>query len=343
MKVLLLLNGPNNWQTGIEDGFLHLLATNKISDLRLFYFEDYASNHGASRTLEHAIGLAESFLPDLIVIFHIGALPLSDDFPARLKGVASQPILVYDEGDMYGSWAKPMTQSMKTLMKHSDVASLRGLGTFADQVSQLCKNVIYTPHHADIARFDQEPHILEERTHKITLIGNNMKPRLTGLIRRLPGSRDREKFAAYLSKTYPREFSLFGHGWDGSPCNRGPIDFQKQLDIYRNTWVTVAFEHYPQIPYYFSNRLPLALLAGSLYVCHYHEGYENIFGNSDFIFFYKKVKQSRDVIDYVLSLSREDRISRAVHAREFALKHYHPNAHWTNFFNNVFSKLQNQC
>jgi hypothetical protein len=342
MKVLILLNGPSGWQTGIEDGFSHLRSINRISELKQFYFEDYARHHGAARTLQYAIEMAESFLPELIVIFHIGSLPLSDDFPAKLKSIASKPILVYDEGDMYGSWAKPMTQSMKIIMRHSDVVSLRGLGVFAEKVSKLCNNVIYTPHHADIARYDREPHILTERAHKITLIGNNMKPRISGLIRRLPGSRDREKFADFLTKSFTGEFSLFGNGWEGSPCNRGPVDFQKQLEIYRNTWVTVAFEHYPQIPYYFSNRLPLAMLAGSLYVCHYHEGYEHIFGGSDFIFFYNTVKESRDVIDYVLSLSQEDRLERSKRAREFALKHYHPDPHWTNFYDNVLSKIVNK-
>lgn len=339
MKVFLLLNGPAGWQTGIEDGFSHLVASVRISDLKSFYFNDFAKRNGAGKTLEEAVRIAENCLPDIIIIFHIGAFALSEDFPTRLRNIASKPALVYDEGDMYGSWAKPMTKSMKILMNHSEVVSIRGLGRFADDVSKYCNQIIYTPHHADIARFDKEPHILAERAHKVVMIGNNVKPKLSGLIRRLPGSRKREQFADYLSNSLGRDFNLYGNGWGRSNCNRGPVDFQNQLEVYKNAWITAAFEHYPEVPYYFSNRLPLALLAGSIYVCHYHEGYENVFGSSDFMFYFRNFRESRDVINYLLSLSKEDLLERSRHAREFSLKHFHPNTHWTNFFDKLILKL----
>lgn len=335
MKVLLFLNGPEGWQTGIEDGFSHLLATGAIKDLKWSYLMDSSKEVGPSIALENAMTMAEDFQPDLIVIFHIGTFPITEEFFQGLKAIKSGPILVYDEGDMYGTWAKLMSNSMRLAIRLSDVVSIRGLGAFHESVSRLNKQVIYTPHHADIARFDKEPYLLPKRANKIVLIGNRIKPKLIGNIRRLPGAKEREQFVTSIGEAYPDDFVLHGNGWDGFSGNQGPVDFQKQLDVYRDSWITVAYEHYPEIPYYFSNRLPLALMAGSLYVCHYHEGYDQIFKDCDFMFFFRTNREAVDTIKYVLSLSEEDLLARSARAREFSLRNYHPEVVWRNFLENV--------
>jgi hypothetical protein len=335
MKVLLFLNGPESWQTGIEDGFSHLLATGVITDLKWSYMMEASKQIGAAKALEEALTVAEELQPDLIVIFHIGTFPITEEFIRRLKQIKSGPILAYDEGDMYGTWAKPMSGSMRLVAGLADVVSIRGLGAFHESVSKLNKRVIYTPHHSDIARFDKEPYLLPTRANQVVLIGNRIKPKLFGNIRRLPGAKARERFVKSIGAAFPDDFVLHGNGWDGFRGNQGPVDFQKQLDVYRNSWITVAYEHYPEIPYYFSNRLPLALLAGSLYVCHYHEGYDDIFKDCDFMFFFRTDREAVDTIKYILSLSKDDLLARSARAREFSLKNYHPNVVWRNFLENV--------
>ena len=257
----------------------------------------------------------------------------------KLKNQAKKTAIVYDEGDMYGTWAKPITKSMRTLIKQVDVVSVRGLGVFARSISKLQSRIIYTPHHADIARFDREPYLLSKRANKLVMIGNRVRPKVLSRIRRIPGSKDREKFVKLMGQVFPDEFALYGHGWDGFSGNRGSLNFQKQLDVYRESWISVAYEHYPEIPYYFSNRLPLALMAGAIYVCHYHKGYENIFNNCDFIFFFGANEEAIDVIRYIQSLTTDDILARSARAREFALKHYHPHVSWAGFLKNVTNVL----
>jgi len=343
MKVLLLLNGSEGWQTGIEDGFSHLQSVGITEELKWLYLDDFSKKESTEAAISKAIDISENFQPDLIVIFHIGLFPVTDEFISRLKGLQSKPILAYDEGDMYGTWAKPISKSMKTVIKRSDVVSLRGLGRIYEQIKKLNDRIVYTPHHADIARFDKEPYLLPERQNKLVLIGNKVKPRLLSSIRRLPGAKEREDFVKSMGSAFPKNFVLHGNGWDGFIGNRGPVDFQKQLDVYRDSWVTVAYEHYPKIPYYFSNRLPLALMAGSLYVCHYHKGYENIFKDCDFIFFFETHEEAIDLINFIHSLSKDELMARSARARAFALKHYHPNVVWKNFFNNVIDSVNSNA
>lgn len=341
IKTLLFLNGPEGCQTGIEDGFNFLKATGEISDLKWFYLGDFSKRAGVGAGLVKAIEVAEEFQPSLIVIFHVGKHDITDKFVLALKNLASKPILAYDEGDMYGTWAKPIPKSTEIIIKRADVVSIRGLGKFYEQISRLNNRIIYTPHHADIARFDKEPYLLSERKNKLVSIGNKVKPRSMSWIRRLPGARERERFVKAMGAEFSNEFVLHGNGWDGFAGNQGPVDFYKQLEVYRESWITVAYEHYPEIPYYFSNRLPIALMAGSLYVCHYHKGYENIFKNCDFIFFFDTDQEAIDLINCIQSLSKEDLLERSARARAFALKYFHPNVIWMNFLHNVLSVATN--
>jgi hypothetical protein len=335
LKVLLFLNGPEGSQIGQEDGFGFLKSIGKISDLNYYYLEDFINKNSNSSGFEEAEKIAEQFQPNLIVLFHISTLKISYHFIMALKNLSSKPIIAYDEGDMYGSWAKPMTSSMKKIIKHADVVSVRGLGNFGKQVAKINKNFIYTPHHAELARFNQGNEILTKRKYDIVFIGNRITSRLA-LIRRLPGAKQREKFVAAIGKEFGDRFMLFGNGWDKFTGNAGPVNFDDQVSIYSDTWVTLAYEHYPKIPYYFSNRLPIALMAGSLYVCHYHEGYDFIFKNCDFIFFYKNNQQAIDIIRYINSLNKSDLLERSKRAKAFAYKYFHPSVVWNNFFDNVF-------
>lgn len=339
MKILLLLNGPEGWQTGIEDGYSFLKEVGEIEDFKCLYLHNLATNEGSVIAFEKAISVATEFQPTMIVIFHIGHIPLTDSFIAQVRNLPTKPILVYDEGDMYGSFAKPLTKPMKRILKAADVVSIRGLGEFREKISKFNSKIIYTPHHADIARYDVDPHILKERKQELVFIGNKNKPRFGGSIRRLPGAREREAFVRHIGNHFPDKFHLYGNGWNGFSGNQGPVGFADQLEVYKNSWITVSYEHYPNIPYYFSNRLPIALLAGSLYVSHYHEGYENMFRGRDFIFFFKSIEESVDIIKYVLSLDNDERIARAYRARAYSLKYLHPTVVWKNFHQNVLNIL----
>lgn len=331
MKILLFPNGAEGWQTGIEDGFNSLVLTGRIESVDWFYLQDQCGKVGAEQAIRSALELAERLQPDFIVLFHVGKLPLNREFMDRLRGLASKPLIVYDEGDMYGSWSKPLTSTMKTVISSSDVVSVRGLGPFRKVLARLNPKIIYTPHHADIARFDKEPYVREKRPMSTVLIGNRIGRSLRG---RMPGASGREDFVRFMGREFPDRFALHGNGWDNFQGNLGPVDFQKQMDTYRNSWITVAYEHYPAVSHYFSNRLPIALLSGSLYVCHRHAGYEEIFKGLDFIFPFDSNGEAGDIIRYLLSMSTKERYERGLRAREHSLRHYTPQVVWANFMNN---------
>ncbi len=335
MKVLLYLNGTEGHQTGIEDGFNYLKEKGRVTGLQWFYYQEYERNNGHQATINEIVRMAQVFQPDIIVFYHLAKFRIDEATLATLKGLASKPLLAYDEGDMYGGIAKPISKQMRAIMKMSDVVSIRGLGAISEQIRKINPAIVYTPHHADIARFDQAPYILEQRKYPMVLIGNKVQSRILSSLLSIPGAKARERVIRYIDRHFPNEFHLFGNGWNGIRSHRGAVDFQKQMEIYRNSWITVAYEHYPDIANYFSNRLPIALMAGSLYVCHYHQGYENIFKNCDFIFFYKTKQELYNVLKYLFSLSEENLLERSRNARAFALANYTPQVVWSNFLENI--------
>ena len=135
----------------------------------------------------------------------------------------------------------------------------------------------------------------------------------------------------FLNKGYNANERANFSGWWLEQINI----FGQQIKYYKNALITVAYEHYPKIPYYFSNRLPIALLSGSIYVCHYHAGYEKIFNEGDFIFFFRTNQEAIDIIKYITSLNTENLIERSKRARLFALANYTPEVVWKNFYDNI--------
>jgi hypothetical protein len=340
MNVLLFLNGKKGSQTGIEDGFNYLKKNGEINNLQFIYFEEYLKIDTVANAILKMELMAEEFLPNMILFSHIGGFKLTLNFLNNLKNLPSKPFMVYDEGDMYGGISKAITKQMRLIISMADLISIRGLGDFYQEIKKINPRIIYTPHLADVIGYDKDITILNNRKFPITLIGNKTKRKILPRFLSLPGAVGREKLIKHIADSFPGLFYIFGNGWSKIKGNQGPIPFQKQLEIYQNSWVTLAYEHYPKIPYYFSNRLPLALLSGSLYVCHYHKGYDQIFKNCDFIFFFKTNEEAEDILNYIFSLSKENLLARSKKAREFALNNYTPDIVWAIFFKSIKLSLK---
>jgi hypothetical protein len=332
VKTLLFLNGPLGVQKGIEDGFKSLLESGEISELKWFYFEDCERRHSPDACAREMLNLCRDFLPDMIFLFHPGKTRLTESLFAVMKDISSRPLLVYDEHDMYGGWVKPVSSAMKAAMLCADAVSICGLGNWRREVSRYCSRIFFTPNVADIVDFVDTPKPISERTQKLVFIGNRQVSRLGCLLPRLPGAHGREHFLKSIATHFSEDLAIFGNGWKGIPGSRGPVEFDRQMDVLHNAMVSISYEHYPEIPCFFSNRLPIALLSGCLYIAHRHAGYNDIFPDNDFIFFFDKTPEAVDIAHYIFSLSNEDLQARSDRAKQFAERYLTPRVVWGNLF-----------
>jgi hypothetical protein len=330
MKALLFLNGPNSCQESVEDGFNHCVTEGILYKVDFFYYEDYAKTRSIDNAIIKMFDLVKSLMPDLIILFHFRNFQINKTFFEKIKSIAPHSKIVYDEGDMYGGIFKPITSTMKICMRAADVISIRGLGCWYDKVSSFKKKVIYTPHCASLNRITDKIELKSNKSKKSILIGNSVYTLFKGL-NFLPGSRGRVKLVKALTRSLGNRFSVYGSGWNKFKSNRGQIPFQQQAQVCNDNWVQVAYEHYPGVSYYFSDRLPIALSCGQIYICHFHEGYDQIFKGCDFIYFFKTSQEAIDIINYLFSLDENALMEKSNRARHFAQQYFHPKVIWKNF------------
>ena len=340
MKALLLIHGKLNSEISIEQSFEQMSQEGIFTDIKVFYYMDFYLQFGRYRTNKEIKDLSITFLPDYIFLFHVTKFPLDQNLLNAIKQIKSKPKLIYDEGDIYGGWAKPITKSMKLVMRNSDFVSIRGKGSWLKRIQKYNSNIIYTPHCASLSHLLKNNQLLKTRNRKFVFIGNSVKS-IFGNIRRLSGAKEREQFVNSMSLLFPKEFQVFGRGWGKLKTNKGPIEFKEQLFIDLNNWFHVSYEHYPNVSHYYSDRLPIALLAGQIYLTHFHEGYDEIFAGCEFIFFFKTHQEAIKQIEYLASLSDEELLKLSNEAHEFAKQNMLPEVVWKKTVQSIFSRIDN--
>lgn len=341
MKVLLLIHGKLNSEVSIEQSFERMFQEGIFSDIQKFYYMDFFGKHGEEATKQKIKDLSLSFLPDFIFLFHVAKFPIDREFINSIKQIKSKPKLIYDEGDIYGGWAKPITKSMKVVMRNADFVSIRGKGSWLKRIQKYNSNIIYTPHCASLSHLFQDNQLLKTRNRKFVFIGNSVKSRI-GNIRRLSGAKEREQFVREMSLLFPHEMEVFGRGWEKLKTNKGATEFKDQLSIDSQNWFHISYEHYPEVSHYYSDRLPIALLAGQIYLTHFHEGYDEIFEGCKFMFFFKTNEEAKNQMNYLASLGDEELLKLSHEAHEFAKQNMLPEVVWKKTVESIFSQINNK-
>lgn len=339
MKIMCLLNGPKGWQTGIEEG---LTNSKDISSTEFIYYQYMIDTEGRSTTEDWIRSKFNLFQPDIFALFHLGKYNFSSDFWTFLEEISSKVLLVYDEGDMYGGLAKPITNQMKKIARISTVVSLRGYGKFKFQMARHAKSIIYTPHSNDIASLMKVKVDLTLKKKKIVKTGNLIKKNWRKLNIRLEGAAEREYYLTKLCELYPDKVDIYGANWQDVACNRGTIDFQKQYLPYLKAWFAFAYEHYPKEYGYFSNRLPIALSCGCIYISHYNESYLDIFPEDSFFYMYRDSDELENLLEYLFTLDEDTLVKKALSAIEYYEKHLNPVIVWGDWVKNVIENHQNR-
>jgi hypothetical protein len=113
--------------------------------------------------------------------------------------------------------------------------------------------------------------------------------------------------AGCLAKKLGARFAIYGYGWKG-PYAKGKITFLEQMSCYHKSRITVAINNALGAKYYFSNRLPIAMLSGITVVHNYEEGFEELFVSSGHhgVYFFKTTEEALEICDELLSKSQNE-------------------------------------
>ena len=327
MKLLYLPNetSPGD-QVGPRAAFNTLIGQGRLAGLEIFSFRVEARKFGSTDHLwEKLLEKAETFEPDIVLFQHIGRFPIARSIIIRIKSIRSRPTVAYQEGDVFGRLFKPFTRSMKAIVKESDIVFLVGLGENAKRFLKYgAKHIRYSPSCVDTIRFGSNWNPTTEREFDIVMIANRAASRfpLLNFVRwgRMPGSFERERLVRRLGEVFGERFAIFGHGWDSFIGNRGPIPFNDQEKTMRKAWLTIGWNHFHTIPYFFPNRLPISLASGIAHLTNYQEGYENLFRNGEHLVWAQSVEGIVDTARVLLSHRPGQLIKLGLRGRAFALK-----------------------
>lgn len=303
-------NDPAQLQIGPRKAFERLAHEGDISELRCFSFlSKYRADGNAEKTRVELLAVAESFQPDVIFWQHISEFPVDRDFIREIKNRSNCKLLVYQDGDIYDQRVKRMSKSMQSILSCCDLALLVGLGSMSDLAYRAgAKQVRYLPNSYDNIRFGNPWTTPADRPYLVSMIANNTIRRIPGW--QMPGTNSRAKLANALAAKYGPQFALYGNGWNiAGEAARGPVAFNGQEEVSRNGWITVNWSHYPDVPYYFSNRLPISLAAGVVHVTTHHPGYDHLFADCPGLYTCKSVAEAESCIEWLLSRPRTELVN----------------------------------
>jgi hypothetical protein len=186
-----------------------------------------------------------------------------------------------------------------------------------------CKNVDYFQTGYDQKYFyrkseEERKELREKYNHDIVFCASN--PRNYAY----PDIKLRESIILEMHNKYKNEFSVYGYFWEKlNLCNswKGVLNFYEQNDVYNGSKIVLSVSCYNDVRKYFSNRLPIALAAGTMVMSKYFPGIEEYFENHKHLVWFNTKEECLYLIDYYLKHDEEREQIGINGAQEALLRH----------------------
>jgi hypothetical protein len=303
-------------QAGGRAAFAAFLERGAISALEIVPYRAVRTEHADleafERTAEAAI---DAFRPDILFVQHVYGTDLREAFWAKLRQSRPHITLVYHEGDPFDRFAKRVDAPTIGILKHADLVLACGLGTLADILQEPgAKPVGYLPHCFVKSRFAVLDPRETPKTHDLMMIGTRGTRRKLKFLY-VPGGRKRDELATRLSKSFGKRFALYGNGWSHLEAALGPVPFYEQEKAIQSARISVNWDHFDSIDYYFSDRLPISLAAGVPHVTSWHVGYNHLFADTPGLYSCRTVTEVIEASRWLLSRTDESLMEEGLAAK----------------------------
>lgn len=321
MKLLLILNeNPPGAHSDVHHSLQILKGQGVLEDYHIYPFlARLADGLKDKEVTQEVLDIAKELQPSLVLWSHTGRLYVSKDCIDVLKNLSSSPSIGYWDGDIYQK-PQPLPKEIILLCKLCNVVFAQGEGDFSNLLKRKgCKDIRYTPASTDTNRFCKLRPSDHEIQYDVVIIGNNVTSKLPW--KTAPGSRWRKKLAQYFYEKLGERFAVFGYGWK-SEYGKGPIRFDKQVDLYHSSRVVLGVNNWLGPRYYFSNRLPIAFSSGVPVVHNYESGYEEIFQSAEDFFFFKTTEEAWNMTKQLLEKDQSELDEIGLRAYKFALERF---------------------
>lgn len=216
-----------------------------------------------------------TFSPDILIILSPGTCPWQGAEVTTVLGAAGGDVsLLYWEGDPWGG-RKRVNDSMDNWAARADilftVAGGKQARRLADGGARDVRLVLQTYCHVQYAEAlvwsDSRTDLIDRPVDVISICNSAVRWPLVPA--GVPGARQRRRLVKSLQGERRIRFGVYGRGWSGATA-LGPIAYGNQVKAMRQSLITVNWDHFPSLPGYNSDRLPISLLAGRVHVSTRH-------------------------------------------------------------------------
>jgi len=310
---------PDFTQAGGRDAFETMAANGTISALEIYSYRVVRARFSTIAEFERAaLGAIRAFSPDILFVQHLWGTDLSEGLWRTIRQELPQITLVYHEGDPFDRRVKRIDQATIAGLRHAHLVIACGLGSLAEILGEHSSTpVSWMPHCFVRSRFAARDPAAAIKTHDMVMIGNRGNRRRLKLLY-VPGGRRRAEFATRLSASYGGRFALYGGGWSHlTTSSRGNLPFFQQEEAIQSGRITVNWDHFDGIDYYFSDRLPISLAAGVPHVTSWHVGYDHIFAGCPGLYACKTVDEALETCRWLISRSDDDLLAEGLAAKQW--------------------------
>lgn len=273
-NVLVLLQGRNlQDHPGVVDAFYRLQNEGVIGKCSIVPIHGMAEGIGWSETW---VNLARTFLEDRYDVvffhhFHGGGLTVPHRLVETLYTADPKPIILLSCGDGFSAdWMMPdYPAPFRYMVKHADVVFSTQLGAAVKKFRKWgAKRVVLLPLAMCQKRFrlNVDSRGSGRKEYDIVIVGSRNQPRLNPLSHYWHNARKRVKVVSVLTREFGNRFAIFGNGWDGHPCAKGPVPFERQSEVMQTAKLVVDGYMFSKADFYLSNRPFIAIGTGATMV-----------------------------------------------------------------------------
>lgn len=322
---------PQFTQAGGRAAFEAMLADGTISALQIYSQRVERAKFDKRESFEEAaLNAVETFAPDILFVQHLFGTDVSEYFWSRVKIANPQLSIIYHEDDAFDPFVKRMDTATTAICRKADLTLISGRGALERHFKKVgSERVGYVPSCFPAERFARLSPTQREKAFDIIMIGNRGRRRRLKFLY-IPGGRKRALLATRLSKIHGSRFALFGSGWNGIKSARGKLPFFEQERAIQSARISVNWDNYDTVDYYFSDRLPISLAAGIPHVTSWHPGYDNLFANCPGLYACKSIDEIIKTCRWLLSRPDTELLEEGLAAREWALAHLEANVVFRN-------------